>query len=269
MNSRSGHRLRGLVTAVTLVAAISLLAAPAITWAQSTVVFCDSNNPPYSFGAEDGGKAQGGRVVELVDAIFDRIEGVEVEVRSLPWARCLQEARRGKVDGVLKLLYSEERAEFLRFTDPIYLSVQRLYFLRERFPQGIRWSTSSDLAPYTFGVVPGGSHGPLLDEAVAVGTLKSQEAMNDAQNWDKLLAGRVDVIADNEIMAAERIREQGAADRVGESEQEIASREVRIGLSKESTAVSLIPAINSALSELKKEGIADRIMKGKPAPSEE
>ncbi len=230
--------------------------------AQNLVVLCDSNNPPYSVGDEEGGLAKGGTAVQLVEEIFLSIDGVDVEVKSLPWARCLEEAKRGRIDGVLKLLRNPKRSEFLVFSEPIYQSVQRIFFLSEKFPDGISWSSLSDLAGIRFGIVRGGSYGEAIDDGLREGVLDSEEAGSDEQNYEKLIAGRIDAIVDNEIMAAGHLERLGASSKVRASEQISISRDVRIGISKKSDAVSLLPEINQALAALTEEGRAEKIIKG-------
>ena len=238
---------------------LALLDAPVIH-GQSTVVICDSNNPPYALGEDNGGPPTGGTVVELARRVFDGIDGAEIDLRLQPWLRCLAAARSGKVDGVLKLIPKPERAEFLDFTDPLYDSVQRFFYLEERFPDGVQWETVADLAPYKLGIAEGSSYGPVVDEAIEKGIVQVESAMDDKVNFQKLLKGRVDLVPNNEVMAQAAIDALDAGGQIVGSEQVTSSSPVCLGFSKSSSGKALIPKFNEALAGLKASGEAETIL---------
>lgn len=253
------------IQALTTVALVLAAFAPGALEAEETMVLCDSNNPPYTSGVENGGVAAGGTVVELAQRAFERIDGWDVEVRIYPWVRCLTLARRGEVDGVLKLLRSEERAEYLEFTRPIYQSVQRFFYLKERFQGGVRWTDWADLGSYVFGIVKDASYGKGIDDAVAAGVLRAEVAGSDRQNLEKLLNGRVDLVPTNEQFGWEHLRRMDGEDRVAASEQVTWSRDVHIGISRKSGRRHLLPEIDRALEELEAEvGLASIVRQDGP-----
>lgn len=258
-----GNSLRGATAGlVALSTALILIAAgPAIS--QTTVVLCDSHNPPLVEGKEDGSVATGGRVVDLLDEAFKQIEDASVEVRVLPWARCIQEARTGRKDGIAKLFKNDERAEFMEFTaEPLLLEVTRFFYLDERFPEGLTWETLADLSEYRVGIAEGSSYGALADEAISSGILKTDAVAADLQNMKKLLAGRVDLVLNDERLGAVHARDAGGENRIKASEQAVSIEGVYLGFSKRSEALGLLPAIDAVLAELRQQGVTDRIMEG-------
>ncbi len=237
----------------------ALAVAPALH-GQSTVVICDSNNPPYAIGKDDGHPPTGGTVVELVRRVFEEIDDAKVDIRLQPWLRCLAAARSGKVDGVLKLIPKPERAEYLDFTDPLYDSVQRFFYLKKSFPDGVHWETVADLAPYTLGVAEGSSYGPVVDEAIEKRIVRVESAMDDIVNFQKLLKGRIDLVPNNEVLARAGIEALDAVGLIVGTEQVTSSSPVCLGFSKSSSGKALIPKFNQALAKLKASGEAEAIL---------
>lgn len=232
-------------------------------WSQTTVQLCDSQNPPYSDGKEDGSVTNQGLAVALAEAVFDRIDNTEVEVRLMPWSRCLQAARSGKMDGVLKLLETDERKEFLEFTkEPIYLMDMVFFYTPERFPDGVSWETLADLSEYRIGLTEGSSYGEAIDGAVKDGILKADRVTADAQNVHKLLAGRIDLFPNDKIMGLAAIHGEGMDGKILVSEQSVSSAIIRIGVSKKSPHLALLTEIDRVLKELRESGEADRILAG-------
>lgn len=230
---------------------------------QTTVVLCDSHNPPLIEGTEDGSLATGGQIVELLNEAFGRIDGVSLEIRILPWARCIQEAKTGRKDGIAKLFKTDERAQFMAFSsEPLVLEVTRFFYLEEKFPDGLRWDALADLSEYRVGIAEGSSYGAIADEAIRSGVLKTEAVAADLQNMKKLLAGRLDLVLNDERLGAIHARDAGGEGRIKVSEQAVCEEGVYLGLSQASDAVTIMPTIDRVLAELREEGVADRILAG-------
>lgn len=249
--------------AIPWAAALYFAFAAASVAAPTKVTLCDSQNPPYSQGEEDGSVAEGGLAVEIAEAVFERLPQATVEVRLTPWQRCLQAAKEGKMDGVLKLLRNDERAAYLAFTEePIYRMEMVFFYLPERFPDGLHWEEISDLSRYRIGISPGSSYGSVIDGAIENGTLKADFA-TDAQNALKLAAGRIDLFPNDRIMGRGAVDAEGLAGKIVASDQSVNEEIIHLGLSKKSPALALLPEIDRVLKELWEEGVIDRILAGK------
>lgn len=146
--------------------------------------------PPYTSQAQqDGGYASA-----VVSAAF-AAAGIDVEVRYYPWARALSLAQQGKVDGLFpEYFVPEQRPEFL-FSDPFPGGPAGLIKLRTRQLSAQREQSGlpllSELRELKIGLVRGYLNHPELDTAPG---LQREYARDDQQNLGKLLAGRVDLI---------------------------------------------------------------------------
>jgi len=110
--------------------------------------------PPYVIG-EEGNSPAGGVTVEILTKIFERLENVILEMKLYPWKRALNYAVEGDVDGIWMVVKNEERIQVLEFTEPLLEARALFWYLRSRYPDGIRWETLADLAPYRIVVVRG------------------------------------------------------------------------------------------------------------------
>lgn len=103
------------VLALCVTAFLTVLNAGAeTTGARTLIVAADVDYAPFSF-------LQDGRPTGFDVAFFDLVAaelGVEVEYRLGVWSDIHRRARLGEFDVVLGVLYTEERREYLTFTEP-------------------------------------------------------------------------------------------------------------------------------------------------------
>ena len=79
------------------------------------VVASQLNNPPYEYVDEQGQPA--GYVNDLIRAVATQ-EGMDLEIRALPWSELRAAFERGQVDAVTGMVFSEDRARVMDFTVP-------------------------------------------------------------------------------------------------------------------------------------------------------
>jgi polar amino acid transport system substrate-binding protein len=150
-----------------------------------TVVLTTLSWEPY-YGPE---LPDQGFVTELSRAAFSRM-GYDLEIRFLPWARALKMAESGGSDGVLGGYYSEERAQSLAFSEPLY-SVEVVFAkLKHR---DIPYRSLEDLKPYSIGYTRGGVVNREFDAATF---LRIEESVDQKNTLQRLLAGRIDLMMD-------------------------------------------------------------------------
>jgi len=94
------------------------------------IVGGESNNPPFSFLNEKGEPV--GFSVELTRAIAKTM-GMDVEVRLSLWADARKALENGKIDVILGMFYSEERAKIYDFSPPFVL-ISNAIFARKDSP---------------------------------------------------------------------------------------------------------------------------------------
>jgi polar amino acid transport system substrate-binding protein len=173
--------------------------------AEGTVVL--ASNEVYPLLYRENGHLTG----FLYDIIVEAAQrsGLPAEIRVLPWARCVEEAKTGEIDGLFVTFRTAERELFLAFpAEP--LMTQRLCFFTKR-ESPIRYSGRLlDLAPYRIGVANKVSCGPAFDSAVSTGALPAIERANGPESLLRmLLASRIDLFVLHDLEAIGLVRRLG------------------------------------------------------------
>jgi len=91
-------------------------------------VVMDNNYPPYVF-QDSKGMAQG----ILIDQwrLWEQKTGIKVEIRTMDWGKALSGMKAGKFDVIDTIFKTDERAEWLDFTEP-YASIEvPIFFYKE------------------------------------------------------------------------------------------------------------------------------------------
>lgn len=177
--------------------------APLHAFAERKLSLSTLEWPPYTSQAQ----ADGGYATAVVSAAFAAV-GITVDVHYHPWARALEEARRGRVDGLFPEYFDPERRPNLLFSEPFPGGPAGLVKLRER-DLPLRYGEPGsagfpDLRGLKIGLVRGYLNHPLLDSDPS---LRRDFARDDLQNLSKLMAGRVDLIFIDYLVAKALLRE--------------------------------------------------------------
>ena len=89
--------------------ALSLSLMTASAWAaEPPLKICHENEDSYPWIFKD----RAGLTTSLLK-MAEKIYGSKVELVALPWKRCLDDAKNGAIDGVVKISFSTDRTEFL------------------------------------------------------------------------------------------------------------------------------------------------------------
>ena len=222
------------------------------------ISFFDSPFPPYVIGAR-GKAASGGIAVDIADEICTRM-GLDCTVSLVPWKRALKMTRRGRSDGILTLLKTSERENFLVYTNNFISSREVVYWNKQNHP-AFRWENYSDLKGLTIGLVSGYEYGIDFIEAVEDLDLTVEYIDSSELNVKKLISGRVDLIIEDEMVADFYIQQfPGAEESVGKLPKTIADYDYHMALSRSSAHVHRIDQFNSVLEEMKREGLVKSII---------
>jgi polar amino acid transport system substrate-binding protein len=98
--------MKKTVFALSLVA-LSVAATSALA-SEPTIKICHENEDSFPWLFKD----RVGLTASLIK-IAEKTYGGKVELVPLPWKRCLDDAKNGAIDGVLKISFSADRTEFL------------------------------------------------------------------------------------------------------------------------------------------------------------
>lgn len=131
-----------------------------------------------------------GVVTRIVREAFEA-EDLEIEFVYRPWNRSMEEARNGKWHGTLPWLKNEEREKDFFYSEPIAFQEYVIFCKKEL---NFTWGNISDLEGYTIGGIDCYSYGEEFDNAISEGQITVERTIEDAQNFQKLSAGRVDLV---------------------------------------------------------------------------
>ncbi len=129
-----------------------------------------------------------GFLPEVLVKAFDQV-GYTVTVEFQAWAKALDDVKKGEKDILCGAYYTEEREEYLVYSQPI-AEAQDVLFMKEG--RNISYQQLTDLKPYKIGVVRGAAHGKEFD---AADFLKKEEVTHSGQNIRKLLVDKIDLMA--------------------------------------------------------------------------
>ena len=216
--------------------------------------------PPYVFG-ELGQEATSGAVVDLLNAIFERLDDTRLSIPLVPWNRALREVREGTKDGIGIILKTAEREEYMDYTDVVFNSINLVWYTTDRFPDGFEWEHYVDFETHTIGVVGGHSYGEELDEMFAEGTLTAIKVSSAGQLFAMLEKGRIDLAFADRLVGSAFVSDYAeSGTRIAAAEKSPSGEVYYIAFSKKSEARHLIPAVNRAVSELRKEGVIQKLV---------
>jgi len=105
-----------------------LLAISISVFASQTVKLVGDNNyPPYSYAEKGVAK---GVYVDILKSAFSKIDGYDVKFKMMAWKKAITMTKKGKVIGFFPPYYSDERATWTKFSEPI-LGETTVVFARE------------------------------------------------------------------------------------------------------------------------------------------
>jgi polar amino acid transport system substrate-binding protein len=241
--------------------AFTLLFAPTIASAEKVLMFPTDPWPPFMLGIE-GSESTEGIGVDLMNAIFDRIDNVNVKIPLVPWKRAMNLVEQGKADAIPLLYKTPEREMIMDFTAPLFSSKDLVWYSKSYFPNGLEWQTIDDFTPYSMGIVNGYTYSDEVDQAIADKKIRVINARNVNQLLTMLAGGRIDIAIANEIVGLALIKKEFKNRNIVSMKKPISEDDNYLGFSKKTSARDLIPEINNAIADLKKEGVIDKIIYG-------
>ncbi len=212
--------------------------------------------PP--FYSEENGEIQG-IAVEVLRELFGRMN-IETELRLYPLKRSLIYLKKGKADGLMILIKTAEREEYLQYTEPVITVRGLIWSAADRKGGAVNFDSLEDLRPYKIGVTRGYSYGQEFDNMLK--TMNTDVARRDYDNYKKLMARRIDIFPGNEIVAKGLFENHPEfKGKFVHSDKSFIEWNLHMGISKKSKFVQIIPDINKILNDLKNEGFIDETVR--------
>lgn len=217
---------------------------------------CTTDWPPFTI-SDAQSKAVTGSHSEMATAAFKRA-GYEVQIESLAWERCLKEVELGGYDAAYSASYKDERAAYAIYPQRPLQTLSYVLVVRKGAQHG--WDQSKDASKLTQPVAAPRGYSITADLKKMAGVTVDESAITDAQNLQKLVAGRLDTIAVEETVLKALLKRFDAAGKVEVLQPPLASgKNYFIIVSKkhggsEAAARKLAGQLDAAIEQLDQEG---------------
>ena len=199
-----------------------------------------------------------GILVDIIHEAFSRA-GYSVTIRLEPWARCIEDAHEGRVDGIFSIFRTPERQAFLDYTSQPIITQVVSFFTLKRSPISFDGSFAS-VSGNAIGIINQTSYGPRLDEALKQGLFARQVLAYSAENNVKmLLLGRVDIIPSYRHVVLFTARSLGALDQIQELTPKVDSIPSYLAFNRKNDYSIVMADYEKALKSMQQDGSYDRI----------
>ena len=159
-----------------------------------TIVAAGDSWPPFV----DPHHPKEGLSLEIIRAAF-QTQGYEVRYKIVPWARAEAAVKSGEYDILPDVWFTESRKKDLIFSVPYAKNIIRFITLKD---DPFEYDSINSLQGKTVGTIRGYTY----SEEFSTATLFTKEEVTDfLQNMKKLLAKRIDLTLEDEIVAKYRI----------------------------------------------------------------
>jgi len=211
------------------------------------------NYPPYGWAV--GEQLFLGASLELLSMVLP--PRVIAKPLVVPWKRALALAEQGRVDLLLSLRKTPERAIYLDFTEHRAFSNPIVVFVRRdrAFPL-VDWK---DLKGRRGGVSLGDTFGNGFD-AYWRSQLQVEEAGSLEENFKKLLAGRIDYFVSGLYTGKSYLVRQGLTETVIPLGRPVSNQDIYFAFSRKFICPSLKAYMERRLAELDRKGIPERLL---------
>ncbi len=219
------------------------------------LVFAAADSEPTAY--MENGKVTG-LLVDIITEAFNRT-GHPINIKLMPWARCLQEARLGNIDGIFSSFKFPEREVFLTFTDVPIITQVEAFFVRA----DSKLVYDGDLTKFEnvkVGVIRGTSYGPAIDNAIIDGTWKKVQKSNNVDSMiGMLIKKRFDIMPSYHHVALNAAKRAGMIDKIKELTPSVESIPSYLAFSKKRDYTEVIEAFNKVMVEMIEDGTFDSI----------
>lgn len=216
--------------------------------------------PPLIMGSNNNDSCGRGLWINVIDRIFEQIDGFKVKCTMTPWARVLQNAKKGEISGIILLGKNPDREQYLDYVDWIISSRVSVWYSSKKFPSGLEWENMNDFVGLKIGKIRGSTNGKEFEFAKSNGfPLDIIETSHELQLYKMLLAGRIDVAAIPQIIAKNRIR-QNNWNELKEMNKPLAEDKLYFAFSKKKKLGDLVYKANEVIKIMKRNGEIENIL---------
>lgn len=232
------------------------MAAMSVQVVAEPVLLVTANYPPFSY--EENGEAKG-LAVDLIREAFSRLRQ-EIRIEFVPFARAVELVKNGEADGVFPFAFSEERASFAQFSSEKLLSDPGALFVRTDSTLSFSGDYSK-LNGYSIGMQRGTNHGPAFMQALSTYGIKTDNAENQEQNIQKLLAGRFDILVGPRLVVTYAARKTGKSPELKLLYSGISEGHAYLAMSKRRNRENIVNGFDREIRKMRQDGNYEKILK--------
>ena len=212
--------------------------------------------PPYEY--TENGEIKGS-AVEVVKETFKRM-GQPIKINAYPWARAIKMIEDGEADAIFTAYKTPEREVFADYSNEVVMP-QIVSLFVKKDSKIVFDGDLSKLSSYKFGTVRSLSYGDKLDTALKSKALPNVEDVAEgAQNFQKLMVSRVDIVPSNKYVAVDILNTLKKADEVKELSPEVQSIPSYIAFSKKKNLSKTRDSFDETLKKMRSDGSYEKII---------
>ena len=211
--------------------------------------------PPY-MGSD---LPNNGAIAEIITEAFADI-GYQVSFEFYPWARAMEQAQLGRVDGTGLWLKTESRESEFYFSEPVLEEKHVFFYNRTNKP---KLDSFEALKSYSYVGLEDFSYGIDLDNIIRAKQINIQRVSNDEQAFGMLLKNRVSIYPQEMAVGFYLLRQHFSEQEVkniGHIEQPFMRKNSHIMLSKaDKNNAGILKIFDEALLRMKQSGSYDQL----------
>lgn len=230
----------------------SLLYVPSLSSQQKMIHAVSEAWPPFV----DPSKPREGLSIEIVKAAY-KTQGYAMKLEYLPWARAEEGVKDGRYDILPNTWHTEKRTKYLYYSEKYASNMVKFIAVKK---DNFQYKNLSSLNGKVIGTIRSYGYG---DAFLSATTFKRDEVGDFMLNIKKLIAGRVHLTLEDEIVARVIIanKDTRLLDKIRFVDNPLSTNHLYVtcGL-KNPRHEELIDAFNRGLAELKRNGKYEKIM---------
>lgn len=231
-----------------------LLLLTTMIFATDTVTVATVIWAPFRIGTDHS--VESGIDIDILEEIGEEMN-IHFEWKLYPWARCLLSMEMGKIDIMTGIAYTEERAQYITYTDNPYYACHPAFFRLQDAPFVV--NSYQDLANKKIGYSRSSAYFEPFDSDTS---LRKVDVHGEEQLLQMLLHQRIDLFVGTDIQVEYDIAEQQLKKEITKV-QYVPNSPIRLfcGVSKKSEFSKLWSEFNKILNRMIESGKIDSIAK--------
>ena len=221
-------------------------------------------SPPLEYLEEGIAK---GTNIDIVKETLNRM-GYSVNIKFVPWKRALLMVKEGLADGIIDAAYTKDRDKYLHYPKE-EIHIEEWYAFKKSDTQLTLDENFENAKNISLGVSRGFIYGGKIQKAIENNMFKFlDKTYNNKQNIKKVYAGRFDMFLGVKITILNLANTMGYKDKISivkmtgtNEEYLLSSSKTYLGFSKKNISKTLVDNFSKVLSQIKKDGTVNKIMK--------